>query len=292
MKKKLLFLLIVAFSGVAGAQQKSSEKNTDNNRVVPNHPIIFNGTRVINSHSTEMLEKGMLDFRILHRFGFINDGIKQFFGLDAAAFRMSFDYGISKDLMVGIGRSTFRKEVDAFFKTRLLRQKNDKKKRSVSLLVAGGYVIHTDESFAAKKPSLADRSAYYLQVIAGRKFNSAFSLQLSPVLVHTNIPFPKTDDRKIFALGGGMKYNINSRFALTADYHHPFGSLAAHYTDPFSLGVDIVAGEPVLQLHFSNATGMNERAFITQTTGDFFKGDIRFGFNLSRLFRLRHSNRK
>ncbi|MEJ7610157.1 MAG: DUF5777 family beta-barrel protein [Ferruginibacter sp.] len=289
MKKTLLLFYLFTCLNNAIAQSdpvlKDKPGSTGHSQKVSG---AFNSTRVINAHSTEMLEKGNLDFRVLHRFGFISDGIKQFFGLDAASFRMSFDYGITDNLTVGIGRSTFRKEVDAFVKARLFQQTVSTK--PFSLLLAGGYVIHTDESFAPKKPSLADRSAYYLQLIAGRKFNSRFSMQLSPILVHTNIPFPITDDRKIFALGGGAKYKLSKRTALTLDYHHPFGTLAENYTDPLSIGVDIATGGHVFQLHFSNATGMNERAYITQTTGRFFKGNMRFGFNLSRIFRI--SNRR
>ena len=82
----------------------------------------FKYTRVINAHSVEMLHKGNLDFKILHRFGFLNDGAKEFFGLDQASMRMGFDYGISDNFTVGIGRSTLRKELDIFVKTRLVQQ--------------------------------------------------------------------------------------------------------------------------------------------------------------------------
>lgn len=287
MRKTLLLIYLFTCINKASAQEGSSVKNKPDTASRSEKVTgAFNSTRVINAHSTEMLKKGDLDFRVLHRFGFVSDGIKQFFGLDAASFRMSFDYGITDNLMAGIGRSTFRKEVDAFLKTRLIQQTGGIRPRPFSLVLAGGYVIHTDESFAVKKTSLADRSAYYLQLIAGRKFNSKFSLQLSPILVHTNIPFHITDDRKIFAMGGGAKYNLSKRTALTIDYHHPFGTLAENHTDPLSIGVDITTGGHVFQLHFSNATGMNERAYITQTTGNFFKGDLRFGFNLSRIFHV------
>ena len=50
---------------------------------------------------------------------------------------------------------------------------------------------------------------------------------------------------------------------------------------------DIETDGHVFQLHFSNATGMNEKAFITNTTGDWGKGEVRFGFNLSRVFTVR-----
>jgi hypothetical protein len=32
---------------------------------------------------------------------------------------------------------------------------------------------------------------------------------------------------------------------------------------------------------------MNERAFITETTSRWGKGEVRFGFNLSRVFQIR-----
>jgi hypothetical protein len=246
----------------------------------------FKSTRVINAHSIEMLAKGNLDFRILHRFGFVSDGIKQLFGLDQASMRMSFDYGITNNLTIGIGRSTFRKELDAFAKARVLQQTKGAKEFPFSLVLVGGYTVHTDESSPNEKLSAVDRSAYYLQTIIGRKFSSKFSMQLSPIFIHTNFPVVRTDDQNIFAIGGGLRYKVSKRMALTLDYHKPFGKLDASFTAPLSVGVDIETGGHVFQLHFSNATGMNERAYVTQTTGDFFKGDIRFGFNLSRMFKI------
>ena len=105
--------------------------------------------------------------------------------------------------------------------------------------------------------------------------------------MHSNRVYDHNEeDNTIFALGGGARYKISKRVAFTIDYHHPFGNLPAANTAPLSVGVDIETGGHVFQLHFSNAVGMNERAYITQTTEKFFKGDIRFGFNLSRIFKL------
>src|SRR5438105_8746677 len=70
----------------------------------------FKSSRVIMSHSMEMLRPGVLDFRILHRFGNVNQGIKEFFGLDQATIRLGLDYGISNNLTVGIGRGSYKKE--------------------------------------------------------------------------------------------------------------------------------------------------------------------------------------
>ena len=246
----------------------------------------FKSTRVINAHSIEMLHKGNLDFRIMHRFGFISTGVKQLYGLDNASMRMSFDYGLSDNATIGFGRSTFRKELDLFVKTRILQQSTGPKAMPFSLVIVAGGLVWTEESFEPKKPNFSDRSSYYVQLIAGRKFSPHFSFQLSPILINSNTPVNIGDDKTIFAMGGGARFKVSKRIAITLDYHHPFGKLNKVNKDPLSVGVDIETGGHVFQLQFSNATGMNERAYITQTTGNFFKGDIRFGFNLSRIFKL------
>lgn len=250
----------------------------------------FKSTRVINAHSIEMLHKGNLDFRIMHRFSPISTGIKELYGLDHASMRISFDYGLTDNTTIGFGRSTFRKELDLFIKTRVLQQSTGASAMPFSLVVAAGGLVWTEQSFEPVKPNFSDRSSYYLQLIAGRKFSSTFSFQISPIIVHSNTPANEGDDNTIFAMGGGARFKVSRRMALTVDYHHPFGNLNAITTDPLSVGLDIETGGHVFQLQFSNAVGMNERAYITQTTGNFFKGDIRFGFNLSRIFKTgKHS---
>lgn len=286
--KKITILFFL--SGILFAAQLSAQSllNDIKDSVPVNEKVTgaFKSTRVINAHSVEMLHKGNLDFRIMHRFGFISTGIKQLYGLDNASMRISFDYGLTDNTTIGFGRSTFRKELDLFIKQRILQQSTGEKAIPFSLLIAVGGLAWTEQSFAAIQPSFGDRASYYMQLIAGRKFSSKFSLQISPIVVHSGTPVTVGDDKTIFAMGGGARFKFNKRMAVTLDYHHPFGTLSAGSTDPLSAGVDIETGGHVFQLQFSNATGMNERAYITQTSGHFFKGDIRFGFNLSRIFKV------
>ncbi|HNC11827.1 MAG TPA: DUF5777 family beta-barrel protein, partial [Cyclobacteriaceae bacterium] len=70
----------------------------------------FKTTRLINGHSIENVALGVLDFRISHRFGFISSGAYELWGLDNASMRMGFDYGLTKRLMIGVGRSTYQKQ--------------------------------------------------------------------------------------------------------------------------------------------------------------------------------------
>jgi hypothetical protein len=293
MKKVLTILFLFFCVSKTQAQEKSMLDGVDDSsHITQKITGAFKSTRVINAHSTEMLAKRTLDVRILHRFGYVNTGVKQFFGLDIASMRMGFDYGLTNNIMIGIGRSTFRKELDAFTKIRVLQQATGYKAVPVSVLIAAGVSVWTEQSFATPKPTFSDRTAYYLQLIVGKKFTPKFSFQLSPIIVHSGSPVNIGDDKTIVALGGGGRVKVSKRTALTFDYHHPLGTLNAINTSPLSVGVDIETGGHVFQLQFSNATGMNERAYINQTYGKFFKGDIRFGFNLSRVFSIRKKQSK
>src|ERR1700748_3264620 len=85
----------------------------------------FETTRIINGHSIEMTGKGVLDFKISHRFGAVNGGVSQFFGLDGGVTQLGFDYGVTKWLTVGVSRSTYDKEYEGYIKGRILTQTED-----------------------------------------------------------------------------------------------------------------------------------------------------------------------
>ena len=248
----------------------------------------FKSSRVINGQSMELIGKGVLDVRILHRFGYVNEGFDNFFGLDEASMRMGLDYGISRNLTVGLGRSTAKKEVDAFFKWRLLQQSTGARNIPVSIIwVSGMTAFGTKWADPDRKNRFSSRLGYFHQLIIGRKFSDRFSLQLAPIMAHRNLVTLADQSNDTWALGIGSRLKLSKRVAFVVDYHPILSGKEPGTFDPLSLGFDIETGGHVFQLHFSNATGMNEKEFLTNTTGDFWKGEIRFGFNLSRVFTLR-----
>jgi Membrane bound beta barrel domain (DUF5777) len=248
----------------------------------------FKSSRVINSHSMEFINPGTMDFRILHRFGSLDQGYKNFFGLDQASMRMSFDFGLLHNLMAGVGRSTFKKEVDAFVKYAPICQSTGPGSSPITVALVSGITIDgLPWADPTRENYFTSRLAYYNQVIIGRKFSEAFSLQVMPTLVHKNLVQLATDKNDILGLGFGGRLKLSKRMAITWDYTYVVDGLPEGYFNPLSLGLDIETGGHVFQLHVSNANGMNERAFITETTGQWGQGQIRFGFNLSRMFQLK-----
>jgi len=287
---KPVFILFFSFLFLHAAQaqddiMKSLQDSTARKEYVTG---AFKSSRVINGHSIEMIGPGVLDFRILHRFGPVNQGVSQFFGLDQASMRLGFDYGISKNFTIGIGRTTTQKELDGFLKYRLLRQATGPGGSPVTIVLVAGMSIQTYKNLdPSKEVSFNLRSGYYYQAIFGRKISQRFSLQLSPTLVHRN-EVATGDVNDIFAAGVGARYKFSKRMAFVVDYFYVTNGVPhSDGSNPLSVGVDIETGGHVFQLHFSNTSGMNERAFITQTTNKWGKGDIQFGFNLSRVFNLK-----
>jgi Membrane bound beta barrel domain (DUF5777) len=246
----------------------------------------FKTTRLINGQSIENVGSGILDFKINHRFGYLNSGAYNLFGLDNATMRMGLDYGVNSRLMVGIGRSTFEKQYDAFVKYRILRQSTGKINMPVSLsYVASGMLKTLKNEDPTLKTNFSDRLFYAHQLIVARKFNDYFSLQLMPTMVHYNIVPLAKDPNDLWSLGIGMRQRLSKRVNLTLEYYNQFTKLSGYYNS-LAVGFDIETGGHVFQLHFTNSTGMTERTFITETTGQWGKGDIHFGFNISRVFTI------
>ncbi|MBV9963548.1 MAG: hypothetical protein JO072_14990, partial [Parafilimonas sp.] len=254
----------------------------------------FKTTRLIDGHTVETTQGGVLDLKISHRFGQLNDGFYNMFGLDAASIRIGMDYGLTNRLSIGGGRSSFEKQYDGFLKYRLVRQSEGKKRTPVSVTLLASMMFQTDtvamknEKNIPVSPKTEDKFSYAYQVLIARKFNSNFSLQLMPSLVHENLVDSSFNSNDIFAIGAGARFKLTQRSSLNVEYYYqlPGTKLPGTY-NTFSIGYEIETGGHVFQLHLSNSTGMTEKTFIAENTGRWSKGDIHFGFNISRVFTIR-----
>ena len=230
---------------------------------------------------------GILDFRILHRFGPLSDGAYNFYGLDQATMRLGLDYGITDKLMIGIGRSTFEKQYDALIKLKIIRQQEGQRNIPFSVSYASSFIYKSlKDATTTYTPYVSDKFSFSHQLLIASKVNDYFSLQLTPTLIHYNIVDTKTTPNDFYSLGIGFRQRLSKRLNFTTEYYHRFTTLSGYY-NPLSMGFDIETGGHVFQLHVSNSTGMTDRTFINETSGSWAKGDLRFGFNISRVFTIR-----
>ena len=107
--------------------------------------------------------------------------------------------------------------------------------------------------------------------------------------MHYNL-VPTSDlPNNLISIGVAGRIKLSKRTSLTAEYYYqlPGNKLPGTYNS-FSLGYEIETGGHVFQLNLTNSTGMTERTFINETTGQWKKGDIHFGFNISRVFTVQN----
>ena len=250
----------------------------------------FKTTRIINGHSIEQVAANHLDFRINHRFGYLNSGSTNLYGLDAAYIRLGLEYGITDRLMVGLGRNNMvTKAFDYFIKYKALEQTlNGSMPVTASILATGATEILPSDG----KTSLTDRTTYSLQALIARKFTDGISLQIMPSMIHRNIVTTKagvnTDIKNdIFSLGMGGRFKISRRTSFNVEYFYlykPEQASLEKLRNNLSIGFDIETGGHVFQLFVTNSRGMIEKDFIAAPNTSWKTGELSYGFNISRVF--------
>ena len=286
----LLFILL--FSSLSLIAQDEGESLLDllgEEETVDYTTASFKSTLVVNLESIENTHAGVLDFKVMHRFGPVNEGFYEFFGLDQASTRLGFKYGLTDRIELGLGRSTFNKNFDGSIKWRILWQSTGAKKMPLSLsfyTLASYKSIKYDEN-DPREIYKVDKFNYTFQFLLARKFSERITVQLVPSLVHRNYVETSAEESDVFSLGFGGRVKLTNRLSLNLEYYYSFpNQLADKFTNPLSIGLDLETGGHVFQLLFTNSLGMVADASITETTGKWGEGDIRFGFNISRVFTI------
>jgi opacity protein-like surface antigen len=289
-----LILSIISF-GIFAQDDLMNIINQDSTREINYTTATFKSTRVMNGHSIERMVPGQLDVRISHRFGTLNSGGYNFFGLDQSNIHLGLEYGIFKWLMIGVGRSEFEKTYDGFAKFSILRQSSGAKVMPVSVSVVTAIALKTLKFTDQTRTNyFTSRLAYVTQILVARKINEALSVQLTPSYLHRNLVATELDPNDIYALGAGARLKLSKRISLNGEYYYianPKTYMSQQIYNPLSLGFDIETGGHVFQLFFTNSLGMTEKQFIGATTGQWKKGDIHFGFNISRVFTLKKNKK-
>lgn len=287
-----IFLLLALFSLPAFAQDdlmKMLEEETEKDKKPDYATATFKTTRLINGHSVENVAEGVLDFRISHRFGYISGGAYELWGLDEASMRLGLDYGLSKRWMIGIGRSTYQKQYDGFTKFKILRQSSGSRSMPITLSAIASMMYKSLKFDDPSRENFYTSNMYYSgQLLIARKFNESLSLQLMPTIVHYNLVEGTDDPNDLFSVGIGGRMKLSKRVSLNVEYYYQLPDYKfAGTQNSLSIGFDVETGGHVFQLYCTNSTGMTERTYINETTGDFFAGDIRLGFTISRVFTIK-----
>lgn len=316
MKKVFCVLFFNFFFLILNCYSQDPMKMLDSTSAPLHHKVIatFKTARVVNLQTTQTVHRNELDFRITHRFGSIgvgsNGGVHTLYGWDAIQdVRLSFDYGITDKLQIGISRNKKIENIDGSLKWRFLEQTTDNK-IPVSITAFGIASITPERESALyagadsvwiannKSNEFAHRIAYTTQLLIARKFSNRFSFEIAPSYTHRNYVLAsvnpangKTDENGIFSVGAGFRMKLSGSFSVLADYFYIMSDYRTNnsvqpYYSPLSVGIEIETGGHVFHMNFSNASGIIENYFIPNTTDSWTKGGYKFGFDIWRTFSL------
>ncbi len=266
--------LILLFINVSGQEEDNYIKS------------VFKGTRLINGHSANLAEQGELYLQIQHRFGDVSDGLYEFFGLDQATMRLGFEYGIARNLTVGIGRSTMFKTYDASIKFKIAQQ-SAHFPLTISTTFEGS-VPTQKHYFPETYNNFSDKFSGSAQLHFAKTIGIV-GLQITPGYLHTGYLPIEVNKYEMFTLGFGGSVKVSKKVSLNMEYLHHFeNNLPAN--KPLSLGIDLDTGGHLFQIMVTNSQAMFNQALYTNTMGDWGKGNLYFGFNLIREFKLKYND--
>lgn len=258
---------------------------------------VFRTFRIVKLQSAENIPAGEFNFSVMHSFGKVDRGAVDFWGLDVNAnIRLDLEFGLTDFWSIGVGRSRFDKLYGVNSKVQLLRQTRDDS-MPLTLAASGALGINSLRSsrIEAMQPDgdagFTDRISYAGALIAARKFNDAFSLQLTPLISHfiqpdvSTLRAVRSGNRTQFGLGVGARYAFTSRQAATAEFTPILAGSSDERQPNMAVGYEIdTGGGHVFHMFFSAGQGLTHQHMLAGNRDRFWDGELRFGFNVNRLF--------
>lgn len=285
MKRYLLISLALIFSSVLLAQE---EPPKDRPVRAP-----FNSGILIDNQTTVVPSVKTLEYMIQHKFGHINNGFSDLFGLYApgANIRMALNYVPYKNLQIGYGLSRIRMYSDFSVKYTILEQT-----RQNTIPVAVGVFANmaidgrNDEAFG-NNYKFTNRFSYFTQLIVGRRFNDFVSVQANASFTHYNLTEPGTDHDKI-SVGINGRVNFSPQSSILFQYDAPLKikAITEHreWNNPakpnIGLGWEIRTSTHAFHIYLSSTDGMIPQHNALYNLNDWTKGDLMFGFSITRLW--------
>lgn len=295
--KKILLLFIglgILLSAKAQDDLMNMLNSESSDKPVPVFAT-FKSTRVITGQSIEHVAAKHLNFVILHRFGEVNKGAYELWGLDQANMRLVFDYGITDRIQVGFARSSMNKTYDGNLKIKLLKQSKGNGGLPVSVGYYGNVAVNSMKWLDENRQNyFTSRMTFFNQVIIARKFGDKLSLQIAPTVVHQNLVKYTNDLNTTVALGTGGSIKLNRSFRFNFEYYprltgrDMLSASGSKLYDYLALGVDIETGGHVFQIMVCNGLGMLEQQMVRETTTQWSNAGVRLGFNICRTFSMGH----
>lgn len=178
------WLLVTGLWLMAFSNQSHAQDSTKTGKIARVNNT-FGGNMIIDNQTVMVPVKKTFEFTIQHRFGTINNGYSDLFGLFSGAnVRFGWNYTPIDNLQLGIGICEDKMQWDGNVKYALSKQAV-----SHGCPVSVTYFGNMAVSSLPKKGNFVsdgDRISYFNQLIIARKITKQFSLQVAPSLSYFN----------------------------------------------------------------------------------------------------------
>lgn len=287
MKTKLIALILFFCCCTAPFYAQEEEKEKDR----PVRPP-FQSAYLIDNQTTYIPYAKTLEYVIQHKFGTIDNGISDLFGLYApgANVRIGFNYVVMNNVQLGWGLSKSNMTNDFNVKWTILEQTR-KNTVPVALTLYGVAAINgqPDDYFGVDY-SFMGRLSYFSQIIVGRKFNDWLSLQVGGSFSHYNMVNRENSDFDKVGVhfNGRAKFSPQSSFIFNFD--QPLGLLVLRNkdgvnTDPnIAVGVEIATSTHAFQIYAGQYSGVLPQDIMVNNYNGFDMSSFRIGFTITRLW--------
>lgn len=287
-KNILLFFSVLLAALDAIAQDEPETKTIQKVKPVKN---TFESVWLIDNQTVMVPIKGTLEFDIQHRFGTVDNGKKDVFGIFAPSnIRLGLSYAPIKNLFVGAGLTKERTQIDLNAKYALIQQTPGK--MPVSLSYFGNIVIDARDKSNFRHS--VHRLSYFNQVIIARKITNQFSAQVAPSLSwYNNVEAYVTSKGEIekkmnnyhFAVSVLGRYKVSDKMAIIAGYDQPLTAHLTNNPDPnICFGLEITTSSHAFQVFAGNYYGIVPQSNNVFNQNDYRDGQFLIGFNITRLW--------
>ena len=304
MKKNITFLtaLMILNTGLIFGQDTTA---TTTEAKSENKPVkhTFENLVLINNQTVENLQKNSLEFTIQHRFGLI-ESEDDLWGLYAPSnIRLGLAYGITDKLAVGLGATKFKHQYDLNWKYKILEQTKPKG-MPVTLTYFGdlSYSGLEDENFLNQDGAYksGNRYTWFHELMIARKVNSHLSLQAAGTFSYMNLvdSTQGMKEHSYFGMSFIGRYQFTPQSSIIVDFDVPLttydvitetstSTSKTVTTTPtplygFGVGYEVATSAHTLQIFVCSPNAIINQENRVYNKNDFFKGDVLFGFNITR----------
>lgn len=280
MMKGISILVVLTLSLPVFAQDEEAAKSDKKELARP----AFESALLGEMQSVVVQTPKTLEWDFMHRFGTVENGLKDFYGIYApgANIRMGLTYTPMDKLAVGIGLTKANMALDLNAKYAIFRQSKDNS-MPVSLSYFGNVVANTQ---AGNYKEETHRLSFYNELIVAKRFNSKISVQISPSFTHYNA-VDTLYNNDMFAVGVGARYKFSAQSSIIINYvqplmNHKDSKLNAQ--PGLAIVWEIATSAHAFQIFFSNYQGILPQNNIMYNQNKWGDSKFLMGFNITRLW--------